>query len=212
MLDTNSRYARPSPREELGGELGLTSEQIAESLEAEHHHVRQAILDLDEEDVEFHREAEKLQVSKIGRPKQVLVVSADDAKMIVARYRNKHGRGYLRFLIKCEKVALESVPQLLKEISRLNAENHDLRSRLPQKNMKQLQAPTRKGMACVPVEQINLFGEVVVTGWQWVEESRVPEHRRLRAQARLLALQSEGAIHRSNELHERADRMPRALP
>ena len=106
---------KPYPQEALGGEFGLTSQDIANALGARHDNVKRHMKAISALDKTFTLTGWKVSFGG-GRPGEIFIVPVSESKMVVAKYANEVGTGYLRFLIECEKVATELTPQLIAKL------------------------------------------------------------------------------------------------
>jgi hypothetical protein len=113
LLVQRESFIKPYAQEHLNGEEGLTSLDIAKALGAEHRDVKSSIRRFSQEDRTCATVTAKVQTG--GRPVEIIFMRTIDAKMFVATYQNAVGRAYLRFLLACERIVLESMPQLLAE-------------------------------------------------------------------------------------------------
>ena len=159
-------FHEPRPQPELRGELGLTSQDVADSLGVQHSHLKQAIRDLARVDETFVDSRRKV-TGTGGRARELVILPVDFAKILVAQYKSKVGIGYVRFLLGCERVATQDVPklrELLEELkgrfealnednSRLRTENQVIAKALPKASVK------REKRYRVPVLYGNMFGD-----------------------------------------------------
>lgn len=199
---STSKFFEPKPYPELNGEPGLTSEEIAISLGAQHQHVAHRIRKI----------SERLQISVAsrmemtgdkGRPKLVYILPVFLAKMVVARYENEVGFAYLRFLLECERVATELVPKLLAQIKELEAR---LQIAAPAKKPKAL--PKQKTVLKTTEFVIHdgLFGEQVIERiFKRTVQSSLTEAEILEAKMVALILQNEGIAAAINRIKLRID-------
>lgn len=149
MSITQSDFVEPYILPQLGNELGLTSFDISKALNAKHHHVLDSINQISSVITDFNRHTVKIKTGKIGRPIDAVCLTSKQAKIVTARYGNERGLGYLSFLIDCEKIATELVPQMVAKVKELQDEIAFLRSR-----SKQQALPDGKGPSKVLVRQL----------------------------------------------------------
>ncbi len=109
IIDTN--FVKPTPKPELGGELGLYASEIAKSLGVRVSALRQKLRTrglLEElEENKLTRVTFVTSNDSNGLQKEEYAFSVEASKYIVARWRNKIGNGYLTFLVKLESKVSE---------------------------------------------------------------------------------------------------------
>lgn len=156
-----SGFVKPYPQEALGGELGLSSREIALSIGAEHDNVTRAIRAYISLDSQFpHSEGkERARGGRQGRQSTVFVLPAQEAKLIVAQYKSKVGIGYVRFLLECEKVATELTPKLIEELKAARAELGKVQAELDAKKVRALPAPKTVLRTKEFITGESMFGE-----------------------------------------------------
>ncbi len=105
IIETN--FVKPTPKPELGGELGLYAEEVAISLGVPASRVRQK---LKARDLISDLEENNMTALTIVRANEVngleyneFVLDARAAKFLVATWANKIGRAYLSFLLTLEE-------------------------------------------------------------------------------------------------------------
>jgi hypothetical protein len=158
------KQIKPYFIEELGCE-GLSSEDIADCLGAEHFNVA----------VKVRKFSERLQISiatarKItdgkGRNQIVYLLPVELAKMVVAKYDSAIGFAYLRFLLECERVATELTPRLVERVKELELalQNKELELDTARKvrPIKKLAAPKTMCVTEIISKQEGIFGEPVI--------------------------------------------------
>jgi hypothetical protein len=164
LIPKAPHFVKPYHQEHLEGALGLSSHDIARSLGTSTEIIRKVIRNSKFE--KFAQDAGmniRTVVRKIngrGRPEQVYFFDVEAAKVFVARYSNDLGFKYCHFLVRCEKVLLERLPQLEKALHDALSENERLR-----KQILQLEAGSRargkpgpkKGMVPVFMPEFSLF-------------------------------------------------------
>jgi Phage regulatory protein Rha (Phage_pRha) len=121
-------FIQPYSIQQLGDELGLTSEDVAKALGTNHRNVIESIQTISSIIPGFAVKTALLKNEK-GRPTKLFLLTTDEAKLVTARYGNDLGLGYLKFLIECEKVATELMPKMAARIRELEEEIGFLRSR-----------------------------------------------------------------------------------
>lgn len=168
-------FHEPVPQAALGGELGLTSFDIAESLgiRDDRGYVHQtAVRQRIDRNLEFLRAnhfsvGTEKRAGTGGRAQENYVLSVEAAKYIVATWKSDVGVGYFRYLLACEQKVERGVPQLeammlkLKEDfnrladdnARLRTENQAIAKALPKAKVK------REKRYRVPVIYGNMFGD-----------------------------------------------------
>lgn len=140
MLQVASTFVEPYAQPALGGQDGLTSEDIAKSLSARHDNVVAAIQDFLQIDQAFTASQEKILTK--GRPKILWVLPTFEAKMLVAQYKSKAGIAYVRFLLACERIVLEAVPKLQEKIAEQTARIAQLEAKaLPKPKVSTIDVP-----------------------------------------------------------------------
>jgi hypothetical protein len=104
-------FAQPQPRAELGGELGLTVEQIAASLQAEPRNVRMKTRNQFDRLISLGFHAAKVTAANSvnGLAFESFILGVDAAKFIVARYENEIGDAFLSYLVRLESKVSEHV-------------------------------------------------------------------------------------------------------
>jgi hypothetical protein len=155
-------FVKPQPQKALNGQEGLTSVEIAKALGAEHRDVKDSIRRISEEDQAFWVQTAKVQTG--GRPVEMFILNVQDSKMVVATYQNAIGRAYLRFLLACERIALEIVPALQAEIA-------DLKQKLAVKSLPQPKVSTID----VAEEVDGLWGKTIGPRRRKVRADAVPK-------------------------------------
>lgn len=202
---TVSSYAEPIPQQALNGELGLTSEQIAASLGIAHSHCVRKIGQFSERLQISIRT--RLEDSAHGRKKTVYILPSLLAKMVVARYENEIGFGYLRFLLDCERVATEVTPKLYAQVKELQDRLDNLLASQQAYKPKRL-AGAKKGMLAIPVEQATLFGDAPVIHYVMMQMDSVSEAAKHKGQLRHLQKQMSGMANKINALQDLLDGRP----
>jgi hypothetical protein len=130
LIPKGHSFVKPYPQPELNGALGLTSHDIARSLSTTPDVLRKAICN---SKFEKYAHDARLNIRRIlrksdgrGRPEQVFIFDAEAAKVLVARYSSDLGFRYCHFLVRCEKVLLERLPELEKALYEAIRENEKL--------------------------------------------------------------------------------------
>lgn len=105
---TETRFVKPHFIEELGEE-GLTLHEVAQSLQIQFKHAKEAL----EKNINDYSLVEISAYVDKGPIRGTVEVSSyalttDDAKFFVAKYNNEIGKSYLRYLLQCEK-AVEAI-------------------------------------------------------------------------------------------------------
>jgi hypothetical protein len=125
-------FVQPYPQQALGGELGLTSEDVARSLGVDHKHVleklRRARKDKWEElgwtFAVYTADVENTGIVQSQRRRQVFALNTTLAKVIVARWNNEIGDGYLSYLFDCEAQTERLIPRLKAALEAFMAPKH----------------------------------------------------------------------------------------
>ena len=196
-------YATPRPLPELNGKEGLTSIEIALSLNAEHKHVRDNIRSLMERDAEFKlsvvRDNSGYDTGKRGPKQIVYVMPTEEAQLVVAKYDNDIGRSFLRHLLRFHSMGRELIPKMVDEIAHL-------RQRLAETvQPKRRRLADGRKMVLVPVYTLNLWNERTLSHKEWVLEEDAAPDVVLDGKIRHLHLVSLGAQSRAQELQNRRD-------
>lgn len=111
---TTTNYIEPYPKKALGGELGLTSIDIARALGVRHDYVYDKI----RRNQSFYnsgglwRIAYFTHILENNRKSKAFQVSTIVAKYVVATWKNDMGRSYFDYLEKCENFVQKEVPKL----------------------------------------------------------------------------------------------------
>jgi hypothetical protein len=98
LVNTES-FVTPTPRTELDGQLGLTVHEVARSLGTQHREVKEAVEREWDNIAELQARAITLLNETNGLPFQSYVLSVPAAQFIVARFGNKIGAAYCKYLI-----------------------------------------------------------------------------------------------------------------
>ena len=126
MKDVESRFIKPKPQSELGGKLGVTLTDIAESLGVAHKDLRRK--------VERSGAVEKITclnhlirtyilIPAVGARTESYVMDIEAAQHIVSKYDNAAGWAYTDYLIRCKdalKVSLEDHKKLVADLAKAN--------------------------------------------------------------------------------------------
>ena len=136
LIPKASHFVKPYPQPELNGALGLTSRDIAESLGTTQNILRKAICNSNFEklarDANMNIKLVSFKFEGRGRPEHLYILDVEAAKVFVARYSSDLGFKYCHFLVRCEKVLLEKLPQLEKALKDALSENETLRKQILQ--------------------------------------------------------------------------------
>jgi hypothetical protein len=216
-----SDFILPTPQEALGGELGLTSFDIARSLgltNADGHIQQQSVKDKIRRNLEFF-EKNNFHVSTWiapriggggGRGQENYVVSVATAKYIVAGWKSDRGASYFHRLLACERAAEEVIPQML-------AENERLKSLVNALTEKKTRTPVRKTKSdgvqrTLVVESMTRYdslfgeeGEVFQRHFKRVPVENLTHEEWLDAQYTMLFLQHQGITRRMGEVKDALD-------
>jgi hypothetical protein len=136
----------------MGGADGMTTKEIATSLEVQHQHVNEKVR-RNRRLLESH--GFKIIDAVANTTGSVFVVDVPTAKYLAATWKNNAGVAYFRYLLECERVA-ENVPNLIAELELARATIATLTG------PKQKRIPGR-GMVTVVTRVIALktmFGEI----------------------------------------------------
>ena len=157
----------PYIQKELNDEIGLTCRDMAVALSTTPHSVRRKVTRGD-----FLKKANTANfkvkpcvfTNKInGLAEKGFVFNLNAAKAFIAKWDNDQGWGYLSFLIDCEKVVLESVPKLIRELS----DSKEIIKKLTKPKHGRL----ANGDACVTLTQIEVRKDMF--GTEYYEPLRV---------------------------------------
>lgn len=110
-----SNFIAPTPREELGGELGLDLHPIAKSLGAEFKHLKERYLTLKNLNEIDGVAITASSGNPINPTVESFVLTVEDAKFLVTQYQNKIGRAYCKYLIRFEEKAKPVVEAMLND-------------------------------------------------------------------------------------------------
>jgi len=125
QIQTAPHFVKPYPQAALGGELGLTLTDIAQSLGAEVFNVRKKFLARG-----MSERLERLSLTAIpigmanksnGLEVTEYVLPVEAAKFFIARWDSELGDGYLRMLIEYERIVLEEMPKLIRALQEQKA-------------------------------------------------------------------------------------------
>lgn len=145
-----SRFIMPYPQEALGGEFGLTSQDLAEVLGTNAGSVRRKI-----ERSDISRWKSKgwdlvtyvINTGKRGRTGTGYVLNTAATKVILARWKSKLGDDYLQYLLQCEKAVEIGIPKLQAELDKAADEfklEQQSRKKLEMENQAMKQALAKK--------------------------------------------------------------------
>lgn len=201
------QYFEPTAQEILNGELGLTSQQIADSLKIRHSNLLPSIRNYEQEiKCNLTKHSVKIKPGSRGRNSTLYVLTATDAKMIVARYQNEIGRGYLKFLLECEKIATEITPRLVARVKELEKE---LQAAL--KVLETKQKRLSKPKTLLVTENISKFdslmgdGQIIKRHMTKYPVSMLTPHEIKRAKLVMMMLQQEGLAKAIKNLADEID-------
>jgi hypothetical protein len=151
-----SEFKAPYPQAAMGGELGLTSQELAHGIGTTHSEMlrkmRRIRRFLSAQGV---RMVESMSNATQG-PNTLFVVDLTGAKYFAATWKNDLGFGYFKYLLTCERAAEEVVPKLRGRIQSLEALIAKLTA------PKQSRIPGR-GVVSVIVRTlhvVDMFGEI----------------------------------------------------
>lgn len=200
-----SNFVKPYPQDALGGELGLTSLDVAAALGARHEHVKHRMQSLKSSDKAFTEVAVK--VPGRGRPLDLLIMPVTEAKMVVAKYDNEIGNCYLRFLIECEKIATELTPKLIAELKEMKAELECLQIKLDGKKVRALKPCKTVLETKEYTAGESMFGDgfIVRRKMHRVPASTLTTLQILEAKRVMLILQTEGTARRIKDISNEID-------
>lgn len=122
MRDTTNdsrTLVEPYPQPALDGDLGLTDEDIANSLDANVKFVRQKLRRsefINNAKSAGFRMSSSEDLNKNGVLVRKYVFDVNASKAFVAKWESESGWGYLSFLLKCEKAVVETIPRMIREL------------------------------------------------------------------------------------------------
>lgn len=161
LIPKGHSFVKPYPQPELDGDLGLTSHDIARSLSTTPDVLRKAICN---SKFEKYAHDARLNIRRIlrksdgrGRPEQVYIFDAEAAKVLVARYSSDLGFRYCHFLVRCEKVLMERLPELERALYEAIHENRRLAGELQKAALPRGRRGPKKGMVPVFMLEETLF-------------------------------------------------------
>lgn len=199
-----TQYVTPHPQAALGGELGLTSQEIAKGL-----------------GVPVKRVHKKLgygtfvRGSNLAGFKAVPIGTGNDfkgwvldlnaARAFVARWDSETGWGYLKHLLDCEAIVQRDVPKLFAEIGRLK----DLIEKLTAPKQRQLPGRGIVQVITRVLRVVDMFGEVedeIVREKKYYDELSPAEKEAYKAQHRAavmrgLAMEQDRVLNRRDKIH-----------
>jgi cell division protein FtsB len=206
-------FVQPYPQEALGGELGLTSEDIARSLGVAVSAVNEKCRRIDHGQWStegFQLIVDTIKSTKVGRPGKMWVFSVHAAKLFLSRWDNEIGRGYFRYLLQCEDIVENKLPAKMKELQAkfdaLQTENKSLRTKLDAALVKRRRVRGNiftytYGIVC----QEDIFGGVLIErrliDRKAIGEMSGEDHDKFAAQHSVKVL--AGLTKRINEILER---------
>ena len=136
IADTEARFIRPTPRDELGGVLGITLQDIATSLGVSHKDLRRKLEKPENNDLDFITSRNYL-IRKVflipaaGARTHSYVMDIRAAQFVVSSYNNFAGRTYRDYLLRTNeafKVSLNQLEEQEKEIADLKKDLERLQS------------------------------------------------------------------------------------
>lgn len=194
-------FQQPHPMEELGGNLGLTSDEIALSLGVRHEDVKLHARSISKSDPTFAAIPKKVPGTG-GRPREIFLLNVDDAKLLVGTYRNKIGLGYARFLINLER----ATPALVAQIREMERQIADLEAQINRKVRTLPHTPT------IPVttnvtryDSMHGDGQVFHRTRIQMPTTSLTELELLRAKRAHLIQTMEGLVKRVNKIEDQID-------
>ena len=127
------KFIEPHAQESLGGELGLTLHEIAESLQINYYDVAKKLKKMikdnrikGEKEISFANDSN-------GLPVLSYVLPITEAKFFVAKYDNDIGDAYTRFLIQCESVLLAKLQEEKRIVKRTKGDDLSVLARVVNK-------------------------------------------------------------------------------
>jgi phage anti-repressor protein len=129
-----AKFIQPYAQEALGGELGLTSKDMAFALDLPHYELikdlrgRHYFETLKQAGFEFREIS--LNSKGRGRKGKAYVFTIDAAKAVVAVSRTSFGIHYLRYLLDCERAIEQGLPKLEAKVKELVTELRETREKL----------------------------------------------------------------------------------
>lgn len=106
----SSPYIQPYPLQEFGGELGLTSMDIAKSLGVDHHKVKEKI----KRNFDFYNDCSFFITHMVDN---YYTVNVATAKYLIASWKSHIGKGYFQYLLSCEQTVEKEIPALKERLS-----------------------------------------------------------------------------------------------
>lgn len=124
-----SEFIAPCERDEFDGELGITAEEIARSLETEPRVIRQKLRDrgfIDRIEAQGFRAITIGMVNKVnGLQFDEILLDSAAAKFFVGKYDSAIGDAYLAFLIRMETRVNTVLAEAAKELYRVSCSNEE---------------------------------------------------------------------------------------
>lgn len=205
------KYKMPYPQGLLKDVYGLTSVDIAQALDMPLYQLNEKIRRPEFKAMceanNWEYIATAIKSKSRGRPTKIFIMETNIAKALVATSASQKGWGYLKFLLDCEKVAMELMPKLINE-------NELLKIRLKaaeSKEYKRLPGPKTDAIPHPVAYAEDLFGEEQVIEVRWVKKKDLTDLELARAIKRHCLATGAGAIEKAKKLDEQADNADRKL-
>lgn len=166
----SENFIKPYQQPSIGEDEGLSSEDLAKSLNTTHNDIMSVLAN---SKFETYAKSEGLNFTIIivknnsrGRPRKVAIMDTECARVFAARYGSLEGFRYALWLVRLE---MRLIPKLYSKIAALEAR---LARRLNH---------TREGMIQVPKYQEDLFGHMILSHFETVQKEMVSRLESLEA-------------------------------
>jgi len=185
-----TQFLKPYPQQALGGEDGLTTEDIAKVLNTSKVAVETV---LNKSNFRTFAKNAGLNITTIvvktrnrGRKPRITVMDTECARVFAARYGSQAGFNYSVWLVKIE---MRLVPSLYQKIAALE-------SQLSKRLNRRKNASTMR----VPKYQEDLFGKIVLTHFETVNKTLLSHAEQIEAQQIHISKIMEGLGKKNGEL------------
>lgn len=158
----SEHFIKPYQQVSIGGDDGLTSEDLAKALKTTHNDIMTV---LEKGSFETYAKSEGLNFTTIvvknglrGRPKKLAVMDTECARVFAARYGSQEGFRYALWLVRLET---KLIPRLYQKIAILESK---LTKRM---------SGSKKGIIQVPKYQEDMFGHLILSHFESVTKEVV---------------------------------------
>lgn len=201
------KFIAPTEQALLNGNLGLTSQQIADSLGISISRVNEKVNSIAFKNLcetnGYDLMAVAIKSGKRGRPGVNNIMSLRAAKAFVATFDITEGYRYLDYLFDCEEAtekARNAMPELLKALRKIQEQQDEIEKL----KLKGLPGP-KSGMIPVPIYEDTLWGTREVVDYELRKINELSELMKLRSKIRLMHKMQKGLGIKVDRLSELLD-------